>query len=107
MTASGWQSEGQRPTAIGAALEPLGRAARSRCEDGEIWALQAPDERVARRLLLLGESNVGGFVAGGRDAEGVRLLRAVAPRTAESLARGEKLAWRDALAVVRDVGRAL
>jgi hypothetical protein len=89
-------------------LEPLGRARRFACEEGELWVFAAPDGVVVERLLSLGECGVGGFVGGGRAPDGaVWALRAQARRTAGELARGERLPWRRALEVVRDVARSL
>ncbi len=107
MTATGWSPEKTRPEALGDPLEPLGRAARFRCEGGEVWTLPLADEGIARRLVTLGASNLGGFRSGGIDQGGVWLVRAPSPRTAETLARGERLPWRDAFVLVLDVARAL
>jgi hypothetical protein len=98
----------ERPLA-GAPLETVGRAARFRGAEGELWALPAEDAPIARRLLALGGSRLGGFVSGGEDARGVWLVRRTAPRVLEALvaSKGERLAWTQALAIVRDLARAL
>src|SRR5262245_13822015 len=91
-----------------APLPPRGRAARSACENGELWRLPADAEPVAERLLSLGAAGVGGFVDGGLDEQGAWLLR----RTGTSLddvvrARPKAWPWRDALEVCATVARAL
>jgi len=65
---------------------------------------------VARRLVELGACGVGGFVElPGEEPtpELPRLARRRPTRTAEDLVPGERWAWREALAVVRDLAGAL
>ena len=71
------------------------------------FAIEAANELAAERLLALGASGVGAFVEGGRDDEGVWLVRRAATETVDGLARGVRKEWRDALAIVGDVARAL
>lgn len=90
------------------ALDGIGRAARFAVDDGrELWRLPAADARVASRLAALGEEGVGGFSEWGEDAEGAWVVRRAAERRLDAVARGERMAWREAIAIVRDVARAL
>jgi len=65
------------------------------------------DARIADRLLALGRDGVGGFVAQTRDDEGIVLEQRVAKRTIASLAPDERLPWREAIELVRDLAQAL
>ena len=95
---------------VGAPLAVVGRAARWECArsgDGgddvdQLWRLPADAERIAARLRSLGDAGVGGFVAAGRDDEGVWLVRAPMRSTlAELLAdRVGPLEGERALAIV-------
>jgi hypothetical protein len=87
----------------GAPLDPVGRAKRFVCDEGELWIFSAADERLASRLARLGRANVGGFSTSGQDERGAWVVRRVALRRLDGLARGEKLAWKTALALVRSV----
>jgi hypothetical protein len=71
--------------------------------------LAASDERIAARLLALGAEGVGGFVRGGIDDDPspIWLVRLVPEERADVLARAARLPWKDALAIVKDVARAL
>src|SRR4051812_30039562 len=65
------------------------------------------EEGVAKRLVRLGESGVGGFVSWKKEGDEISLVRRVPSATVDSLAKGEKLEGLLALAKVRDVARAL
>ena len=97
-----------RPDAADA-LAALGRASRTRRDDAEVWALPDADAAVAARLVALGAAGLGGFIAGGRDDAGVWLVRRQAERTPtlETLPKGERLGWMQAVGVVRALARAL
>jgi hypothetical protein len=72
--------------------------------------LAASEERIALRLLALGADGVGGFARGGIDDDPERplwLVRRVPKERADALARAPRVAWRDALALVGAVARAL
>jgi len=77
MLASG--SPASRGYTGGAALSPAGRAARCEADlagdAGEIWRLAGDAERAAARLAELGRCGAGGFIAAGRDEDGVWLAR--------------------------------
>src|SRR5450631_1542812 len=90
-------------------LDSLGRAARIRRGDVELWHMD--DARIAARLVSLGEAGVGGFHEAADASAGVPegpwiARRAVTP-TLENLAKEARLPWRDALRVARDLSRAL
>jgi hypothetical protein len=100
----------------GAALSPLGRAARVACGAGgapsldhELFRLPAADEAVALRLLKLGEANVGGFIDGGIDGEGVWLVRLTSGAVLSEKLRERKGPWpfREALSIGLAIARAL
>lgn len=66
--------EGPAPIA-GPPLESIGQARRFELGQGrELWRLS--DEASASELLELGSLGLGGFVEGGRDGDGVWLIRA-------------------------------
>jgi hypothetical protein len=90
---------GKRP------LAGVGRARRTADARGELWRLDGAP--VVRRLASLGASGVGGFVAWGEDDEGPWAVRRVASRTLDGLGRGERLPWREALGIARDLAAAL
>ncbi|MEO6418490.1 MAG: hypothetical protein ABIP39_03745, partial [Polyangiaceae bacterium] len=92
--------------AAGAPLDPVGRAKRFVCDDGELWIFSEADERVAKRLVQLGQANVGGFFASGHDERGTWLVRRVASRRLDG-SRGEKIPWKKALEIVRTIAGAL
>jgi eukaryotic-like serine/threonine-protein kinase len=94
----------------GEELPAVGRASRFASEDGaELWRLPREDEAIARRLLDLGEANVGGFVAGGIDSEGVWLARSASGTALQDAIRAKKGAWpwREALGVAERLAIAL
>ena len=96
--------------AAGAPLPPWGRAARFVAigARGELWRLPREAEVVGERLLALSAEGVGGFVEGGSDAEGVWLLRRVAPPLLDELASAPRAwPWREAVAVAAALARAL
>jgi len=91
---------------IGGALADVGRARRFEAGEGrELWRFASADRGVAERLLRLGAQGLGGFVEGGEDPDGVWLFRA----TGASLSDWWKQprAWRDVVALVGSVARAL
>lgn len=58
-------------------LEPIGEARRFGRADGrELWRLPEHRAREADELLALGRGGIGGFVEGGRDEQGLWLVRA-------------------------------
>jgi hypothetical protein len=65
------------------------------------------DARIAERLIALGRDGVGGFSQVSRDDDGVVVDQRLATRTVSSLAPEERLSWREALGIVRDLARAL
>ncbi len=94
----------------GAPLPPFGRASRFVCDGGaELYRLDAADEPAAKRLLTLGESNVGGFVDGGVDEHGVWIVRSGFGETLAERVKSRKGSWpwREALAVALAVVEAL
>lgn len=94
----------------GAPLPPFGRASRFACEGGaELFRLEASDESAANRLLTLGEANVGGFVDGGIDEQGVWIVRIALQGTLAERVRTRKGAWpwREALETTLAVAEAL
>ena len=103
-----------RPETIGfvpgAPLPPFGRAMRFTTEAGaELFRLEIADESVARRLLALGESSVGGFVEGGTDEQGVWIVRAAYNETLADRLKSKKgpWTWREALALALALAEAL
>jgi hypothetical protein len=76
-------------------------------EARDVWRSPSLDARIARRLVSLGESGVGGCFAWGEDTKGVWLARRSVRRTLDALARGERREWHGAITIVRDVARAL
>ncbi|HRI66473.1 MAG TPA: hypothetical protein PK156_19630, partial [Polyangium sp.] len=103
-----------RPETIGfvpgAALPPFGRATRFALEGGaELFRLESTDESVARRLLSLGESSVGGFVDGGTDEQGVWIVRAAYTEALADRLKSKKgpWPWREALALALALAEAL
>ena len=104
-------TERRKPTAKpGRPLDAVGRATRFETDDAsgrELWRLPHEDARAAQRIALLGASGVGGFEAGGEDDDGVWLVRRAAVRRLDAMKKGERRAWREAMARVRDVARAL
>jgi hypothetical protein len=96
--------------AAGATLPPLGRAARFAAGPGqELFRLPAADEAVGARLRKLGDANVGGFVDGGLDAEGVWLVRITGGALLGEILRDRKgpWPWREAIAIAIAIARAL
>ena len=106
MTDPGAPSVGLRPEP-GDGLDAVGRAKRFKCTRGEFWVLPASDESVARRLVTLGASHLAGFVDVGLDEDSAWLVRRTPSPTAFALAKGERVAWTQAVAIVRDLARAL
>jgi len=87
----------------GEPLPPLGRASRARVGGRELWRLPHADENLARRLLGLGL----GLVEGGVDDEGAWLLREIPEKTADALARGERVPSARAVRALRDIACSL
>src|SRR5262245_33268078 len=104
------------------ALPPIGRATRTALAGVERWTLPSTDARVVARLLQLGTSGVGGFIAGSSD-EGGPADGATTPssdaapwldRTPDEptlstwlTAHPGAIAWPDALALVLSLARAV
>ncbi len=92
-------------------LEPIGDARRFVCEDGrELWRLPDGRSSAAEQLRALGRVGIGGFVAGGRDEQGIWLVRERADRAlADLLGEHEQqpIGWREAVSLVSSLARAL
>jgi len=85
-----------------ARLPSIGRAERRSGPAGrELWRFAVADEPAARRLLLLGEANVGGFVDGATDGGSVWLVRRLEGVSLHEALRSRKgpWPWGEALAV--------
>lgn len=80
-------------------MNPIGRAARFACDEGERWVLDDP--KVEARLLALGRAGVGGFV----QIDGA-LVRRAPGRTIAAWLKAP-IEWRDALQTMRELARAL
>ena len=99
---------------VGGRLPPLGRAARwaatrpAETEPYELWRLPAADGRVARRLLDLGRSGLGGFIAGSAEGPEPWMARAEGTSLAERM-RARKGPWpaAEVLALGLQLARAL
>lgn len=88
-------------------LEDIGRARRFRCQAGELWCLAADDHVVAARLRRMGERNLGGFVDGGSDDEGLWLVRRTPTTTlSREMRQRRQWPWEEALDVMLAVARA-
>lgn len=93
----------------GRELSSIGRATRFESTDGrELWRLPATDETIAERLLALGRDGVGGFGDGGRDADGIWLVRSpIDPTLSRHIKQHPGLAWREAVLLATEIARAL
>jgi hypothetical protein len=87
-------------------LEPIGRARRFRSDDDrlEIWRLSRSDEALAKRLIDLGASRVGGFALGGTDDDGVWVARRI---IATTHADRSTRPWREVIGIVHALAGAL
>jgi len=100
---------------LGRSLTAFGRASRAEVDSesagmvSTLLRLDREDEGVARRLLELGASGLGGVGDGGVDGQGPWLVRSLPETTLASRFRAEKgpWPWRDALSLALDVARAL
>src|SRR5262245_31827593 len=93
----------------GRPIEPVGRAERAVLDDrAELWVFAAADAALVQRLLALGARGLGGFESGGLDEAGRPwLVRGAAATTADGIAQGARMAWRDVLGHVATYSRAL
>jgi eukaryotic-like serine/threonine-protein kinase len=86
---------------------------RARCRTIDaatsLWRLPLHDDPVGDRLLSFGEANLGGFVDGGIDDEGVWLVRRLGAASLTEVLREQKgpWPWRDAIAIAIGIARAL
>src|SRR5512139_261332 len=92
-------SQGPTPAARGREIDPIGRARRfaiassDPLADEELWILPLDAERIAERLLDLGDAKVGGFTSGGVDASEVWLLRRAPHKSLGAAMRASKKPW--------------
>jgi hypothetical protein len=88
---------------------PIGRAKRWVGENGELYRLPLDDEQVGDRLLELGSSDLGGFVAGAIDDGGPWLVRRLGGRTLKDVLREKKAPFSltDATPIAIGLARAL
>lgn len=76
-------------------------------EGRELWRLAPGHEKQAALLVELGGLGVGGFVASGRDAEGLWLGRKLGSRSLNESWQRAETSWRAALKLGVSIARAL
>jgi hypothetical protein len=99
------------PPATVRSLEPIGEARRFALADGrELWRLPEARAGAVEQLRMLGRMGIGGFVDGGRDGEGLYLVRERADRLLAALLGEHEerpLPWAGAVELVASLARAL
>ena len=92
-------------------IGPIGEARRFACADGrELWRLPDSHTKACGQLRALGRVGVGGFVDGGRDEQGLWLVRARADRDLALLLGAHEdrpIDWRSAVELVAALARSL